>query len=286
VIERLERSDALDAYSASVRDKVAAVLDGGRRRDLLSGVRLGHPLHPALVAVPLGMWSAALVADLMGETDVAQKLTAVGLAGAGPTVATGLSDWMDTADAEQRVGLVHMGANLIATAMVGAGWVARRRGHGRVGAALGGVGLAAASVGGWLGGHLAYALGVGVDTNAFDGGPTEWTDLEWDDPASEATVRSAQADGVSLVGVDVDGLQVMANRCSHRGGPLSDGEVNGRCIRCPWHGSRFDLATGQVVQGPASVAQPVYQVRSAEHGPQVRREEPRALRVNSVRTRP
>lgn len=290
LIESVESSGFLSRLGGAVRRPFAVRLEGTRLRDRLSGSWLGHPVHPALVSFPLGMWSAALIADLAGDVDSARRLTAAGLAGAAPASATGLSDWLDTAGAEQRVGLVHMGANLVATALVGAGWLARRAGRRRDGAVLGAGGLITAAVGGWLGGHLAYALGVGVDTNAFEGGPTEWSDLAVG-PSSEnsSLIRTGQADGISLAVIElsgeVDGWAVIANRCSHRGGPLANGEVDGGCIRCPWHNSWFDLATGAVVSGPATVSQPVYETRRRGDGWQVRREEPRALRTNSVRVR-
>jgi len=76
---------------------------------------------------------------------------------------------------------------------------------------------------------------------------------------------------------------VLADRCSHRGGPLSGGEMDNGCVTCPWHGSRFDLATGDVRQGPAVVAQPVYETRSSSGTVEVRRDEQRSLRMNSTR---
>jgi nitrite reductase/ring-hydroxylating ferredoxin subunit/uncharacterized membrane protein len=287
VIESVERSKLLGRLGGAVRKPVAVVLDGTRFRDALSGSWLGHPVHPALVALPLGMWSAALVADVAGDAETARRLTAVGLAGALPASATGLSDWLDTAGAEQRVGVVHMAANLVATGLVGASWLARRSGRRQRGSVLGAAGLAVAACGGWLGGHLAYGLGVGVDTNAFHGGPTEWTDLVVDPPAEHSSgIRAGRADRMRLAVIDShdgpDPRAVLADRCSHRGGPLADGEMHGSCVRCPWHGSEFDVATGAVTRGPATVAPPVYEVRRRGAGWQVRRDEPRALRTNSV----
>lgn len=288
MIEKLEAAAELDGVSAVLAKGVTATAGRPEVRGLLSGTPIGHPLHPALVALPLGMWSAALVADLSGEPGAARRLTAAGLAGTAPAMATGLSDWLDTTGAEQRVGLVHMGVNLLAGSLVAAGWLARRGGRTLKGQVLGAAGLAVAGAGGWLGGHLAYALGVGVDTNAFDGGPTEWTAVDLADPDEEGSpVRSGSAGGVSLAVVDSGvggaGVSVLANRCSHRGGPLAEGEVDDGCLRCPWHGSEFDVTTGAVRRGPATVAQPVYEVRGGGSGLEVRREEPRSLRTNSVR---
>jgi nitrite reductase/ring-hydroxylating ferredoxin subunit len=41
------------------------------------------------------------------------------------------------------------------------------------------------------------------------------------------------------------------NRCTHVGGPLGEGEVEGNQVTCPWHGSVFDITTGEVVRPPA-----------------------------------
>jgi nitrite reductase/ring-hydroxylating ferredoxin subunit len=78
------------------------------------------------------------------------------------------------------------------------------------------------------------------------------------------------------------GTEILAlgNRCSHRGAPLSDGSVSDGCVTCPWHGSRFDLRTGDVVAGPATVGQPVYETKVVAGQIQVRREEQRSLRTN------
>ncbi|MBV9660818.1 MAG: Rieske (2Fe-2S) protein [Acidimicrobiales bacterium] len=287
MFESVESSELLERVSGAIRRPIAGLLEGKRFRDALSGSWLGHPVHPTLVAVPLGMWSAALVADIAGDPETARRLTAVGVAAVVPASVTGLSDWLDTAGVEQRVGVVHMAANVAATGLMSAGWLARRVGRRRAGSMLGAAGLVVAAGGGWLGGHLAYGLGVGVDTNAFDGGPTEWTDLTVETSGEKSSgVRAGYAEGVGMVVIDADEgggpRAVLANRCSHRGGPLAEGEVHGSCVRCPWHGSQFDIATGAVTRGPAAVAQPAYQLRRRGAGWQVRRDEPRALRTNSV----
>ncbi len=49
--------------------------------------------------------------------------------------------------------------------------------------------------------------------------------------------------------------------CSHLGGPLEQGERDGDTVVCPWHGSRFDLCSGRVVDGPAVFDQPAYDAR-------------------------
>ena len=258
--------------------------------DVLSGKPLGHPAHPALVTAPIGCWTGALVADIVGEPRAGRLLTGIGVLSALPVAATGASDWIDTTGAERRVGVVHLGANLTATAFYAGSWWARRRGRQPLGVSLGLVGAAVATAAGWLGGHLAYALGVGVDTNAFYGGPDEWTKVK-DQRTDSGPVGQASAAGVTLAVVKLDDStddsaplpRVLANRCSHRGGPLADGQLVDDCLQCPWHGSAFDVNTGQVRRGPATRPQPVYQVRRYSGALEVRRDEPRSLRVNPVR---
>ena len=47
-------------------------------------------------------------------------------------------------------------------------------------------------------------------------------------------------------------------RCTHAGAPLAEGELENDVLKCPWHGSRFNIQTGEVVQGPAKNRLPVY----------------------------
>jgi nitrite reductase/ring-hydroxylating ferredoxin subunit len=56
-------------------------------------------------------------------------------------------------------------------------------------------------------------------------------------------------------------IYALAEKCAHLGGPLAEGEVKGLSVRCPWHGSRFSLENGRVLDGPASYDQPCLAVR-------------------------
>jgi nitrite reductase/ring-hydroxylating ferredoxin subunit len=64
-------------------------------------------------------------------------------------------------------------------------------------------------------------------------------------------------------------VHVMADRCSHMSGPLSDGELADGCLTCPWHGSVFRITDGSVARGPATAPQPAFQVREADGAIQV-----------------
>jgi nitrite reductase/ring-hydroxylating ferredoxin subunit len=127
------------------------------------------------------------------------------------------------------------------------------------------------AVSGWLGGHLAYARGVGVDVTTFEDDITDWTDAVSDDEllAEQPVVARVGRNDVLLVRRDGRVL-ALADRCSHRGGPLHDGELVDGCIQCPWHGSRFLLEDGSVARGPASRPQPAYETRVVAGRVQVR----------------
>lgn len=283
LVHRVEAAEALDRPAGWLGTAVGRAVKRPGVRDALSGSWLGHPLHPALVAAPLGCWTAASLMDLAGERAAARRLVGAGLLAVLPAATTGLSDWLDTDGAERRVGMVHMISNTAAAAVYTGSWGSRRRGRHGLGAALGLLGAAVAGIGGWLGGHLTYALGVGVDTNAFDTGPSEWAPLGVEVPEGGDPVRSVVGSTPVVASRQPEGVRVLAERCSHRGGPLSQGEVRDGCVTCPWHASRFDLASGAVRRGPAVVEQPVYQVREDAGGLAVRRDENRALRTNSVK---
>jgi nitrite reductase/ring-hydroxylating ferredoxin subunit/uncharacterized membrane protein len=282
--DRLERSTSLDRLAGPVHRAILAAARPGRLRDAASGSWLGHPVHPFLVATPIGCWTSAHILDLTGRSDAARTLVGAGVLAVVPTAVTGLSDWADTTGAEQRIGFVHLVLNTAATACYARSWWMRRRGQSGLAPAV--VGGLLASAGGWLGGHLAYSLGVGVDTNAFDGGPVDWTPLEGDDLDPGVPLASAQADGVALAVIRAGStMRAIGDRCSHRGGPLSDGRLEDGCIVCPWHSSRFDVVTGAVRRGPAVAPQPTYEVRHVGSNVEVRRNEPRSLRTNSTRPR-
>jgi nitrite reductase/ring-hydroxylating ferredoxin subunit len=60
---------------------------------------------------------------------------------------------------------------------------------------------------------------------------------------------------------NVDGqLYAIQNRCTHAGGPLCEGGLWGDVVQCPWHGSEFNVRTGEVVSGPAKVPVKAYRV--------------------------
>jgi nitrite reductase/ring-hydroxylating ferredoxin subunit/uncharacterized membrane protein len=282
--ERLERVEAIDRVGKPLNDAAHRVIKTGRLKDALSGTWLGHPVHPTLVGVPIGSWLGASALDATpGGSAAARRLVGLGVVAAAPSALCGLADWSDTSGSEQRVGAVHAILNTAAVGLYSLSWLARRK-PGRLGPVLSLAGAGVLAAAGYLGGHLSYAMGVGIDTNAFHTGPTDWTalDLEAGDVAEGDKKVAVAHDSSLLVIRDAGAVRVLGNRCSHRGAPLAEGEIKDGCVVCPWHDSEFEVVTGEVRRGPATQPQPVYEVRS-DNGPiEVRRDEPRSLRLYPV----
>jgi uncharacterized membrane protein len=165
--DRIEHADMLDDVATKVQELIRRALPPAAEQ-MLRGEPLGHPLHPALIALPIGAWTSASVLDLVGERSAASKLTAVGCLTALPTVAAGSADWATTTGASRRTGFVHAAVNDAALMTYLMSWRARRRGHWVRGAMMSLVGGGLLGLGGWLGGHLSYSQGVGVDTEDFE----------------------------------------------------------------------------------------------------------------------
>jgi nitrite reductase/ring-hydroxylating ferredoxin subunit len=232
-------------------------------RDVLHGVWLGHPLHPALVQLPVGAWTSSAVLDLLpGQRRASTTLVAVGTAGAVPAIIAGWNDWASLSTTQRRVGLVHAASNAAAVALYSASLAARLNGRHGLGRMLGWAGLSAAGAGAYLGGHLAYKMGAGVnqaapELNRIDDG---WHPVARLGEVPEATLASQQVNDVPVVLYrEGDQVTAMLEHCAHQGGPLADGDVtrvDGHvCVVCPWHGSTYRLDDGEVVHGPSGTDQ-------------------------------
>lgn len=267
-VEGLDRAG--DPLAKGVREGIGR----GPLKDLLSGTWLGHAVHPALVVAPIGAWTSALVLDLAGGRDArpaADRLVGVGVATALPTAVSGLSDWADTIGPDRRVGLVHAMANTVALCLYGGSYLARRRDRRGLGVALGVAGGGALSVGGYLGGHLAYSNGVGVDQTVFEDRTAEWTATVPEAELRDDVPTLVRVDGVAVVVVRHGGrVLALSDTCTHRGGALHEGQVVDGCVECPLHGSRFSLEDGSVERGPAVAPEPRWEARVQDGRVQVR----------------
>ena len=65
---------------------------------------------------------------------------------------------------------------------------------------------------------------------------------------------------VCIVNIE-DNYFAIGNICTHLGGPLNEGTLEGYDVECPWHGSKFDVRTGNPTKPPARQPVPSYEVK-------------------------
>lgn len=242
---------------------------GKQAANVLHGTWLGHPLHPALVSVPLGAWTVAAVLDISDAVTgnehfsrASDAAIGIGLIGAAGAAVTGLTDWHKTDGKERRVGMVHGILNLAATALYVSSWVLRKQRKRDAARITGWLGFAVSGAAGYLGGHLVSSQKVGVDHADRTPLPDGFTAVMKAEDLPENTPKQVEVEGIKIVlvrqGTKIYALQ---DACAHLGGPLSEGAVEGDTICCPWHGSCFALKDGQIKNGPTTFPQPAYEVR-------------------------
>lgn len=263
---KLERAEAVDEVSARLSSATKGLLGPGKAaNDILSGADAGHPLHPVLTDITIGTWTAAVALDLLGgkaSAKAADRLIFLGIASATPTALSGLSDWETLYGPAQRLGTVHGASNAAATVAFSMSWLARKRGRRARGVLLGLMGLSLASLGGFLGGHLSYRRGAGVDHTAFSEAPGDWVDVGAEADFRDDEPVAAQAASMRIMVVRHQGrLHALADVCAHQGGPLHEGRISDGCVSCPWHQSVFRLSDGEVQGGPSAHPQPVLALR-------------------------
>lgn len=275
-VSAIESASIVDKPATLVSRAVRGALSPGKVKDALSGTWLGHALHPMMTDVVIGSFVSASALDLLAgeEGSVAgERLIMLGIAAYLPTAAAGASDWIDgESDTRvKRVGVVHAAGNSVALALYSASLISRRRGARGTGAVLSALGAGVLMTGGYLGGHLSLRRGIGPDQTVFDPGPDEWkpaTDADRLEPGKPLRVI---VDDTPVLLLEAGGMiYAIHDRCSHRGCPLSEGEVEGHEIVCGCHFSRFDLRDGAVVRGPATAPQPAFDVRRQDGVVEVR----------------
>jgi nitrite reductase/ring-hydroxylating ferredoxin subunit/uncharacterized membrane protein len=272
--ERIERAHVLDPVIHELSDSVVRALPAGARTDALHGVPFGQPAHPALVRLPLGCWTSAVLLEAFPGTQRASGLLiAAGIAGTAPAAATGLADWSALHRDQQRVGLVHALCQTGAATLFLGSLAARAGGKAGYGRLLSASGLAVATIGSYLGSHLALRLGAGTShaEQVSHLAGLGWHDLcDVGDLPDRRPVRRQLGYLSLLVYRAGSEVSVLSDRCSHLGGPLHQGRIvverGLSCVACPWHGSTFAVADGTVVHGPATARQPSFETRVTDSG--------------------
>jgi uncharacterized membrane protein/nitrite reductase/ring-hydroxylating ferredoxin subunit len=246
----------------------------------------GHPIHPAIVMFPLASLWLAFGFDLAGALTnragwwtTGGYLTVVGIAAAFVAAVPGFIDYVGSVPPRstgKARATKHLLVNASAVALFAVSWAVR--GDATVLPAtivlvLQGAGAALIGVGGWLGGTLVVRNQIGVDHRYAEAG--RWQEETRTHAERRALTSSAAALGVNQMKlVHVDGRRIVVgrsetgaaafqDRCTHKGGPLSDGVLICGTVQCPWHGSQFDVHTGEVKCGPATEKIETYPVEDA-----------------------
>jgi glycine betaine catabolism B len=75
-------------------------------------------------------------------------------------------------------------------------------------------------------------------------------------------MKAVEVNGEKVCLANVEGkYYAIGNVCTHLGGPLAEGKLEGYEVQCPWHGSRFDIRTGIVAKPPAARSEPTYEIK-------------------------
>ncbi|NTU82341.1 MAG: Rieske 2Fe-2S domain-containing protein [Chloroflexales bacterium] len=261
----------------------SAVTGGGaparRVGDVLHGTWLGHPLHALLVGLPLGTWSASALFDLValvtrsGEaTWAADALLTTGVVTAVPAALAGAMDYSAASQEATPEIALHGILNSAALGLFLASLAARRRGRRGTGVLLSYGALTIAAGSAWLGGDLTYRHRVGVNHAEVPDHADGWIAvLDAGDLAAGAARRVMVGGTAVMVYRSAEAVYALGAVCSHAGGPLDEGTVEGHCVKCPWHQSVFDMRDGHVVHGPATMPQARYEARASNGLIQVRR---------------
>ena len=295
VLVTLGRQKWLDRPSYRLEHAVGWVLAacggaGVRVSNLLYGTWLGHPLHPLVTSLPTGAVATTVALDVAsvlpghgsGLRDASRFTLGVGVIGSLGAAVTGLNDWQHTQEQSRRVGLVHGALNAAATGMYVVSWWDRRGGRHRRGVAGCALGYGITIASGYLGAALVYRSRTGVDRSGARLGIQEWTPVLPTTAVKAGTPQRVEVAGVGLV-LFRDGDEVLAvgEHCPHLGAPMSDGWIDRGRLVCPWHGSQFEAASGQVLRGPATAPLPCYLTRVREGTIEVRDSGPNAVGVGT-----
>jgi nitrite reductase/ring-hydroxylating ferredoxin subunit/uncharacterized membrane protein len=243
--------------------------------DLVHGTKpLGHPLHPALTDIPIGALVGVVSLDIAAHYTAtiphgaATVVLWVAVIAALLAVHTGYQDFTQTFGHEARVAVVHGLVMTVAWIAMIVSLVMRTAGGDQPHTVVVGLDLAALALmssGGYIGGHLVFAIGTAVNRTAFLEGSSKFVDVGAESDFAEGSMTKVDAKGLAVLVTRREGaLCAIANLCSHAGGPLDEGKLDNGRVTCPWHGSVFDACTGKVVHGPATSSQPAMTVEVKE----------------------
>jgi len=243
----------------------------------------GHPSHPALIPFPLAFLIGAFLFDLAGAWferpalwTTGAHLAVVGIIAGLLAAVPGIIDYTFTVppnSSGKKRATKHALVNVSALILFSlARWLRGDADVQPAGLILAVEGMAALTLltGAWMGGTLVTRNQIGVDHRYADAG--KWQDQRVEPVHGESSVKVEgglevnqmkllRVDGKRIVlGRTADGYVAFDDHCTHRGGSLADGVMICGTVQCPWHGSQFDLSSGDVKAGPARNPIRIYRV--------------------------
>lgn len=233
-------------------------------------------LIPFPFAFLSGGWAFRAAAAVSGNDElkvVSRYLVPAGLVAGLVAAVPGLVDYLGSVPPQSSArnrATKHALLNVTSLALFAASWLTGRRRDGALPLTFQSLGTATLCVGGWLGGTLAYRNQIGVDHRYANAG--KWREEHLDaDAALQDAAQDLAVNQMKLVHTDGQRIAVartgkgyvaFQDRCTHKGGPLSDGVMMCGTVQCPWHGSQFDVHTGDVKAGPAETNIETYDVHT------------------------
>jgi uncharacterized membrane protein/nitrite reductase/ring-hydroxylating ferredoxin subunit len=246
----------------------------------------GHPIHPILVTFPIAFFIGTFFCDVMVITNenmlfhgIAKYLEMAGIVTALLAALPGSLDYFNTvppdSSAKKRAtqhGLLNITLLLVFT------FALLLRRNPEVDflyvLLLEGAGVIILSVSGWLGGTLVYRNQIGVDHRYAEAGKWQEEKIEESTNVFELhylhklkvnQMKLMHLNGKRIViGRTETGFSAFEDSCTHRGGTLADGVMICGTVQCPWHGSQFDVNTGQVNAGPAKEKIKTFRIETVE----------------------
>ena len=232
-----------------------------------------HPIHPILVSFPIAFLIGTFVADLIAKFSENNSfwqtgfyLEIAGIATGLFAAIPGLIDYLFTVpphSSAKKRGVKHALVNVSHLVLFFIAWLLRWNENSDTTLILiiEAVGVILIFIAGYLGGTLVYRNQIGVDPRYAGAG--KWREEYVNEKSGKIKVASANELKLNqmkllhvgkkriVIGKTEKNYVAFDDHCTHKGGSLAGGAMICATVQCPWHGSQFDVNSGNVKAGPA-----------------------------------
>lgn len=246
----------------------------------------GHPLHPMLIAFPVAFMTGTLVFDILGLLldkptliTTAMYMEIAGIIGGLAAAIPGAIDYFLTVPPQstaKKRATKHALINISMLIVFTIAFIYRQNEEAALIIIIGMeiIGMVLITISGWMGATLVYRNQIGVNPRYASAG--KWKELHTEQESGKIEVATAdelKTDQMKLIhvknkrivlGRSETGYVAFDDHCTHRGGSLAGGMMICGTVQCPWHGSQFDVHTGEVKAGPAAEKINTYPVQETD----------------------